>query len=185
MTRDRLLIILPEGTDRDKAIRAIPQWIWDQGYTIEAWTQLAYTMIFVPCFKLWVDFIGVPMECIHKDEIAGATGHFGTYLGTLESEGLGELSVWSAILATTDLALVPKTVSFMVGGLETVAEIRVRRWVCVSVYTALDLPQPLPPRSISYHKYNSIHLIHHPRLVITRRWLLGDLDGLRKRKLSP
>jgi hypothetical protein len=144
MTRGRLLVILPENMDRDQAIRAIPQWVWDIGYTVEAWSQLADATIAVPRFKLWVDLIGVPLECMHEDEIAGAVAHFGTYLGTLEPEGSGELSIWSVVPAASDLALVAKIVSFMIGGLETVVTLRVRRWTYAPVYTALDLPQPPP-----------------------------------------
>jgi hypothetical protein len=59
--------------------------------------------------------------------------------------------VWSAVLATTDLALVSKMASFMVGGLETIVEFWARLWISRSsrsIYIATELPQsPLKYKS--------------------------------------
>jgi hypothetical protein len=71
---------------------------------------------------------------MHEENISKVISHFGTYLGTLEPEASRELSIWSTILATIDLTLVLKNVSFMAGEVETVASLQARRWVIGPVY---------------------------------------------------
>jgi hypothetical protein len=115
---------------------------------VQAWSSLTDANINILRFKIWVDLVGFPIECMHEDEVVSVVSHFGTYLGTLEREGPRELCVWSEVLATTDLALVSKTESFMVGGLETIVEFWARLWISRSIYIATELPQsPLKYRS--------------------------------------
>jgi hypothetical protein len=83
--------------------------------------------VVVPRFKIWIDIQEVPADCSNEEEIAKSFTHFGTYLGTIELEAPSDLSTWSLVLATTDLAAVPKTVSFMVGGIEMISTLRARR----------------------------------------------------------
>jgi hypothetical protein len=69
-----------------------------------------------------------------EKEIKKAISHFGAYLGTLEPKVPWDLCVWSAVLVMTDVTLISHTMSFMVGGVEIVITLRVRRWASGLVY---------------------------------------------------
>jgi hypothetical protein len=69
-----------EDANRDGVIRSIPLWIWEHGYTVQAWSSLTDANINILRFKIRVDLVGFPIECMHEDEVVSVVSHFGTYL---------------------------------------------------------------------------------------------------------
>lgn len=144
MTRSRYAILLPEGLSAEKFIGAIPRAVWEEGWSFYKWHHLDGGKVDNPQFKVLIDITGVPPDLYREKEIIRATSLFGTFLGTVEQSNPGDIAVWTAAIATTDLAKIPHAVAYRVGGRVEVADITPRKWIRCPLYKDNELPKPRP-----------------------------------------
>lgn len=70
-----------------------------------------------------IDIIGAFLDLYREREIIRATSMFGVYLGKVEQSTPGDVAIWTMAIATTDLAIIPHTVAYRVGGRVEVVEV--------------------------------------------------------------
>lgn len=91
-----------------------------------------------------IDIIGAPLDLYREKEIIRATSMFGVYLGTVAQSSSGDVAIWTVALATIDLAIIPQTVAYRVGGKVEVAQIVPKKWIHGPLYSEEELPKPRP-----------------------------------------
>lgn len=159
MNRSRSIIILPDHIDPAAFIGAIPWEVWNKGFSFSLWSPLTDTTLSIPHFKVLIDLIGIPLDIYREKEVVRAVSSFGTFLGTVEQPMEGDLACWTVALATTDLALIPHQVGFIVGGIETPVDVFTKTWMHCDVYKPEEMAQPrkqfFPPPPPVVNDFNS------------------------------
>lgn len=151
----RYLIILPVGLAPVTFIRAIPWSIWEKEVVFHPWNPRLDGTLMVPTYKVIANLVGIPVELRKDNMIARAISTFGLYIGSISPERPEDLTHWQAVFATHDLALVPRNLTIVVGGIKFNVPLCVVTWKEVPLYSDADIPQPpetfngLPPDSSS------------------------------------
>lgn len=92
LSKERFLIMLPQGLAVDRFIRATTPELWDSGFTFQPWSQEDHARLVVPEFKVLLDFEGLPPHLYRTKAVARAIGTFGTYLGSIPHVNPSNLS---------------------------------------------------------------------------------------------
>ncbi|KAF3331555.1 hypothetical protein FCM35_KLT02961 [Carex littledalei] len=142
LTRSRYLISLPTTITPAAFIRAIPDEVWSLGYSFSQWSPLVDAAVKIPQFKVLIDIVGVPPQLYREDVISKAISAFGVYLGMVEQDLKEEMACWTAAVATVTLDKIPLEINFVDGGLETVAQVLVKTWAHVPLYSKEEMPRP-------------------------------------------
>lgn len=144
LTPDRFLIHLPKGLAVETFVKKTPNYLWNEGFVFQQWSQADNTTICMPRFKVLVDLIGVPPQLMKEAEIIKVISKFGLYLGTVEPEHESDLSAWRVAFATDDLLRVPDNVGMVSGGFEHPVRVRPIIWKRGAIYGMEDFPK-VPP----------------------------------------
>lgn len=142
MSRSRYVIMLPNGIAPSTFIRAIPLDIWREGFSFYQWSSADDARLAMPHYKVLIDLVGIPLDLFREKEVIRATSSMGTFLGTVSQPREGDIAVWTVVVATTDLSLIPHQIGYMVGGLETPVEVIPKTWTHCPLYKASEIFQP-------------------------------------------
>jgi hypothetical protein len=74
----------------------------------------------------------------------------GVYLGTINPKRPTDISLWSLVVATPDLEIIPEELKLIIGGLEYRVRVLVKKWVHTLLYSAADLPRQPPKYSLPF-----------------------------------
>lgn len=197
LARKRILIHLPVGLKVDTFIKAIPAALWEQGLSIQPWTQLEGAKVTIPRFKLLLDLIDFPVHVLRDKEIIKAVSSFGIFLGTVAPEHKSNLSFARVAIATDDLRRVPKALEVLAGGLEYPVEVRPVTWETGPIYTAADFPTqpdiysapnpPSPPQGTEEMDTSSDESFQEgdDRIYCSRRAILELCSSLELEAIPP
>lgn len=139
----RYLIHLPHDIQPSRFISAIPDKVWELGFSFSQWSQ-AKTTICIPKYKALLDLVGVPVHLSNENDISKAVSSFGVYLGTLEQCTVGDLAYWTVAVAVTEIENIPYEIDFVYGGQAKPVEIRSKGWLPSPLYKLEELPRTSP-----------------------------------------
>lgn len=141
LTRSRYLIHLPPDIEPIRIIKAIPDSVWDKGYSFWQWSPAMDSTICNPKYKVLLDIDGISVHLSKESEIASAIGTFGIYLGTLEQSSIGDVACATVAVAVTELENIPFQVEFVIGGWKTPVEVRAKTWLPIPLYKNEEIPK--------------------------------------------
>lgn len=144
LSKERFLILLPQGLAVDRFIRATTHELWDGGFSFQPWSQEDQAKLVVPEYKVLVDLEGLPPHLYRTREVARAIGTFGTYLGSVPQSNLANLAHWTVAVAVDKLERVPEELAVNVRGFEHVAAVHPHKWIRANLYSAAELSRNLP-----------------------------------------
>lgn len=101
LTRSRYLIHLPKEVQLAKFIKALPDEVWELGFSFSQWSPASDTRVNIPKFKVLLDLVGIPAHLSKEEDISKAISAFGVYLGTVEQCTAGDLACWTVAIAVT------------------------------------------------------------------------------------
>ncbi|KAF3342094.1 hypothetical protein FCM35_KLT00732 [Carex littledalei] len=61
LAREKHLIHLPRGLSVETFVKALPRWLWDQGFDIQQWSPLDGATVVMPRFKVLLDLEDFPL----------------------------------------------------------------------------------------------------------------------------
>ncbi|KAF3332750.1 hypothetical protein FCM35_KLT02327 [Carex littledalei] len=144
MARARHLIVLPIGLTPETFIKAIPEYLWNMGYTFEPWCPVGDAPVRVPAFKVLLHLIDIPPMLWKEDVVRTAVAKFGLYLGSVAPQDPNDISYWAVAIGTDDLQRIPKSISLVAGGIEYITPVVVVTWKRGLIYDRHELPQVTP-----------------------------------------
>ncbi|KAF3331481.1 Major cell-surface adhesin PAc [Carex littledalei] len=144
LARARHLIILPIGLTPETFIKAIPEYLWNMGYSFEPWCPVGDAPVRVPAFKALLHIIDLPPLLWREDVVRSAVAKFGLYLGSVAPQDPNDISYWAVAVGTDDLERIPKSISLVAGGIEYVAPVVIVTWQRGLIYDKSELPKPAP-----------------------------------------
>lgn len=142
LANKRTLIHLPKGLKVDTFIRALPSTLWDQGMSIQPWSQTDGTEVVMPRFRLLLDLVDLPLHIWREKHVIQAVSGIGVYLGSVPPEKDDDRSYWRVVVATNDLGRVPESLTLVVGGIKHKIRLYPVTWQAGQLYTQSDFPPP-------------------------------------------
>ncbi|KAF3336133.1 hypothetical protein FCM35_KLT20640 [Carex littledalei] len=145
LARERHLIHLPRSLSIHTFVKALPRWLWDQGFDIQQWSPLDAATVLMPRFKVLLDLEDFPIYLWKETQLIKAVSQFGIYLGSVQPEHALDFTAWRVSVATDDLRRIPMMIAIVVGGIEHQSRVKPIVWSKGPIYSASDFPE-LPSR---------------------------------------
>lgn len=142
LANGRTLIHLPRGLRVETFIKALPAFLWEEGLSIQPWSQVEGADVEMPRFKLLLDLIDFPIHVWREQQISKVVSGIGVYLGSVPPLHSTDYSYRRVAVATSDLRKVPRRLAMVIGGLKHYVPVRPIAWETGPIYAPSDFPTP-------------------------------------------